>query len=278
MEKPYLSDKSLPDACPPANLPIVVNSLLDAVGRFFTSNPPPDNDAGDNAFDEDDDGQERVVELATAKKLNKTVLKQCYSIRPNICKLDVTDKVALFNDIDKELLPEVLAETLASLKYTKGNNLIVRAIMAHWTRGFSHEMKKYFLASAARYMEFVNMAEWMDMLRYNKFDLLMIANQRGADNVVRSLISWLTKNGGKILRQMNNWINYDIADTLTILRQSNFMTPMLERKIMPKLHNNMFVRAARMVFAHFRLPYPLQTDYPAFSLKYGAGTDRFSEG
>ena len=167
-----------------------------------------------------------------------------------------TNKIVLYNEVDRKFLPEVLATTLAQLKYNKIHNKSARAVMAHWTPSFSIAEKQRFLATAAHFTEFVDMCEFMDMLEYAEFDILMLLNPRGTDAVVRSLVGRLKEKGREIIAQIDSWMNFTIIDTLRILRQSAFMTPELEPKLMPRMHNKMLIKGARFMASHFRLPFP----------------------
>ena len=167
---------------------------------------------------------------------------------------------------DRALLPEVLAITLAQLKYTKNHNKDARVVMAHWTATFSIAEKQRFLGAAARHPEFVDMCEYMDMLKYEDFDLLMLLNFRSTNAVVRSLVGRLGDKGKEIIAQIDTWLDFTIIDTLAILRQSAFMTPELERKLMPRMHNRMFIRGARLVASHFKLPFPPKLISQQFAL------------
>ena len=78
------------------------------------------------------------------------------------------------------------------------------------------------------------------MLQYNEFDLLMIVNPRSTNAIVRNLVSRLKGNGKRILTQIESWISYEVSNILVILRQTAFMTPALERHLLPHLKNGMF--------------------------------------
>ena len=75
-----------------------------------------------------------------------------------------SNKIALYDNVDRAFLPKVLAITLAQLNYTKNHNKDARVVMANWTASFSIAEKQRFLGAAAHYPEFVDMAEYMDML------------------------------------------------------------------------------------------------------------------
>ena len=113
------------------------------------------------------------------------------------------------------------------------------------------------------------MAEWMEMLQYDKLDLLMIVNPHSTDAVVRSLVSRLKGNGKPILKQIESWIDYEVSDILAILCRSAFMTPALERHLLPHLKNGMFQRGGRYISAHFHLQFPPKIILSAYTLNMG---------
>ena len=105
--------------------------------------------------------------------------------------------------------------------------------MLHWLPLFSHDKKRRFLSAVAKFTQFVDIAEWMDILHYDKFDLLMFVNPRCIDAIVRSLVSWLKGDGKAALENIDSWIDYDVGEIITILCQSAYMTPALERYLLP---------------------------------------------
>ena len=117
------------------------------------------------------------------------------------------------------------------------------------------------------------MCELMEMVEYDEFDLLTLLNPRATDAVVRNLVGRLKSGGKETIARINSWIDFTVVDILAILRQSAFMTPVLERK----LHNRMFIKGARLVASHFALPFPPKLVSQQFALNMRLVLKAFKE-
>ena len=182
MQTLYESDKDdmrhIPS--PPTALPVEQETLNDVVNRLFTAEPSQAESLPESVTETiENPNLGKFVE--TAKTIGHKTRKQIYTIKQKINNGDGKDKVSLYHDVNRAFLPEVLAETTASLEYSRAANLNVRAVMAHWSTSFSQQEKQWFISAAANYAEFADVAEWMEMLKYNQFDLMMIINHRSQD-------------------------------------------------------------------------------------------------
>ena len=252
MMKQFVSDAS--DDEYSASLPPQI--MIDVVKQFF--NAPhmvtiPDSFNVENA---DNDLEEIAEKIITPRQVSIKVRAEIDAIRPRILKLKAEEIIPLYNTVSKHSLPEILANTLACLQYSKSNREKVQVIMSHWISFLSIDERRRFFASAAKFTAFLDMSEWFGMLKYNHFDILMLVHPRRNDGLVRDLIGKLQGDGREILRQIEGWIDYEAENLISILKESNFMNPTLQTFLLPRMNNAMFLKGARLVAARFDLPIP----------------------
>ena len=220
----------------------------------------------------------KLVEITSPKPLKPALKALIWSIRPKMIKGNIQDKTALFESIDENVRPEVLANSVACLRSSKKNAENARAVVAHWSSFFSLGEKQRFLASAANFPLFLDMSVWMDILQYEEFDILMVATSRAPDGLVRRVLGRLRGDGVETLRQVASWIDYDVTQILPILRQSAFMTPALERFLLPRISNEMFVQGAKLIASMFGLQYPTVLSLQSFPLNMASILRSFKVG
>ena len=189
MSKQFISDIDDDD---PTSLPPRI--LLNVAKHFFNaphimSIPDPcnadnaDNADNDNNADNELDDNEKIVEIGTPRRVSIKVRAEIDAIRLRISKLRAEEIIPLYDAVSKDSLPEILANTLACLQYSKTNRQKVQVVMAHWLPFLSMEERRRFLASAAKFTAFLDMPEWLAMLQYHRFDLLMLVHPRATTDL-----------------------------------------------------------------------------------------------
>ena len=264
MRRQFVSNLSGDDH--PAPLPPQEQgSLTNVVERFF--NAPhvvslPASFNADNADDAphleiaDEDENSKFAKLITPKRVSIKIRAQIDSIKPKISKLKAIEIIPLYETVSKDLLPEILANTLACLNYLKMNKEKVGIVLSHWSSFFSIFEKRRFLASAAKFTAFLDMPEWIRMLRYDRFNIMMLVHPRRNDGLMRQIVGDLRGDGKEVLRQIKKWIDYETEDLISILQESVFMNSNLQTYLLPRINNTMFTKGARLVAACFGLPFP----------------------
>ena len=73
-------------------------------------------------------------------------------------------------------------------------------------------------------------------------------------------------------------MDYEAEDLISILKQSSFMNPTLQTFLLARIKNEMFIKGARLVAAHFGLPFPPSIIKQQFPLNLGLAFAAYRKG
>ena len=91
---------------------------------------------------------------------------------------------------DEDLTPEMLGEILSEVKASMANFEKIKATGEFWAERFSKDEKRRFLISVGKVANTFSMAEWIDLMAYDSFDVLMFVSKsrkERADVIRRNL-------------------------------------------------------------------------------------------
>ena len=160
--------------------------------------------------------------------------------------------------IDKEVRPEMLGEIFSGIHPCKKNGDTVKEAMEFWEAQFSTDEKERFLKSVGKRASSFGMVTWCDLVRYNRFDVLMFLSRSRQEKkeVIRRNLCRISDNVGNALQQLVKWKEGGTCEILSILRASRFISPALESALYNFVKPECFSDAIEVVCQYFWRPLP----------------------
>ena len=142
-------------------------------------------------------------------------------------------------------------------------------VMQKRASALTRDEKRRFLRKVAERPDFVDVAQWMNVIGWNEFDVLMLFTVRPLLQLQKNLLSNLTGDLGKVLERLDSWMYSGPLDILPLLRQSPFITPEAEALLIRKVRGDVFRMAIGVICAEHRLPLPRAFSFEGLAAKTG---------
>ena len=172
-------------------------------------------------------------------------------------------------DSVQKVEPETLGLMFATVSSTPANRKRAEEVVAKKAPSFTREEKQRFLKKVAEKPDFLDMARWMEAIEWDEFDILMMVTMVPQPEVTKSLLSKLSKDLDGVLQRLDSWINCGPLDILPLLRQSPFMTPALESRLIRHVKGDLFRVAISTICAEHRLLLPRAFSFEGLAAKTG---------
>ena len=159
---------------------------------------------------------------------------------------------------------EVLGQVAGEITTSKIEIDAFKKLMAIWAPQLSDDEKRRFLKTAAREKSHLEMIEFMDLVEWKEFDVSMIATEK--TTVMRRCFSRFSE-PARVKSQLESWIDFRTVETVRIIRQSPFLSPILESTMAMRMRPDRVIAALKVLCAAHRIIRPKAVAVGSFSAK-----------